>query len=400
MKAKYATSLPNLHHSAGVLAKKDEYTAKDQREGRVRNLAAVSTAAPGEVICSGMVSPATRRRLQAIAVGTSASVLLVASFCLTFTGFLVWHFATTRPHHTIPFHFELSRPSSPKHPSQLAYVSLYRDHRLRSVGELTASVRLLVPESHVNLDNSVFYLSAELFGRPKSPAELVNTTGRTTRGIEGKNGAGLCLARGSAQAAMRYRSPVHKGIRAAMLFMPLLLGLSKEYQTVQVHMLSYRAVPEGALLPVLDGLSIELHPAEIQVADARLELRVRRRPFIDTMMKEGRIPGFLVIVIGLWYAMLFWLFMTVALVSALRRAAERLLYIADTELNNDGDRRDPVRSSAVESRSSCSSSELYPRSVVTEKASVEATSSTREIPPALQTAGLRRRVRRGPEEAT
>lgn len=264
-----------------------------------------------------MAAPPLRRGFQAVAICCAAGLLFVLSFTLTFTGFVAWHVLSTRPHHTIPFSFELlDLPRS--HPALQAYASLTETRGLRSVQSLRVSLRLLLPESSVNLDNSVFHVSAELYGRPIQSSRMLNAT---KLAHDPTPGPALCLAHGSAQATLKYRSPVYRAIRATVLAGPLLLGLAREYQTVVVETLQYHAVAgEDGTLPQLEGVRVQLYPADVQVAEARMTLRVGRRGFVRAMVSEKRVPTFVVVALGLWYGLLVVLAVGLAMASALWKA--------------------------------------------------------------------------------
>lgn len=269
-------------------------------------------------LLAAMAEPPLRRRFQAAAICCTAGLLFALSFTLTFTGFATWHVLSTRPYHTLPISFKLTDPSHSR-PALQAYTSLTHVRGLRSVQSLRLSLRLLLPESRVNLDNSVFHVSTELYGRPIPSSGMLNAT---KLAHDPTPGPGLCLAHGSVQATLQYRSPVYRAIRTVVMAGPLLLGLAREYQTVVVETLEYHAVAgEDGRLPVLDGVLVRLYPADVQVAEARMKLRVGRRGFVHTMVSERRLSTFLVIAIGLWYGALVALAVGLAIASAMGKAA-------------------------------------------------------------------------------
>lgn len=260
-----------------------------------------------------MDSPPLRRRLQGIVICVTASFLFLFSISTTLAGFLGWHALTTRPHHVLPLHFFYSNST----PITLTAYAPLPTRGLRAVQELTTSVRLLLPESDANLENSVFRLSAQLFGLAESDSS-----------------EDVCLAQGSAQASLRFRSPVHRAIRAVIMLVPLLLGLTHEYQTVDVKLLRYRATAdEDGRLPALDAIRVEINSNQVQVAKATMTLRVKRRAFLTVMLKERRLSTFVVVTVVMWYCML----LGVAVLAAVISVIQRVLSRAWSRFGDEGD---------------------------------------------------------------
>lgn len=165
--------------------------------------------------------------------------------------------------------------------------------------QLSASIELRVPESDTNFEHSVFHVRADLFGSSDKGGK-----------------EGVCLTRSSSQAVLRYRSRVHRAIRAVSLSIPLLLGITSEYQRIHVSLLEYHAIPgDDGLLPQLNGIRVEILPAEVQVAQAMLRLSVARRSFVSGMWNERRASTFVVVMLMLWYALVAAMFVLLWIVS-------------------------------------------------------------------------------------
>lgn len=166
-------------------------------------------------------------------------------------------------------------------------------------------------------------------------------------GIEASNSSDdVCLAQGSAQASLRFRSPVHRAIRAVTMLVPLLLGLTHEYQTVDAQLLSYRATArEDGTLPLLDAIRVEINSNQVQVAKATMTLKVTRRAFLTVMFKERRVSTFVVVSVVMWYCMLIGIALLVTIISVIRRALLRAWSQFGYE-NDGGDTEESAQSVA------------------------------------------------------
>lgn len=151
----------------------------------------------------------------------------------------------------------------------------------------------------------------------------------------------VCIAQGFAQASLRFRSPVHRAFRAVGMLLPLFLGLTHEYQTVQVELLSYSATArQDGRLPLLDGIRVEISTDRLQVAEATVTLRVRRRSFLMMMLKERKMSRFVVVSVVIWYCLLVWVALVVAVVSAVLAALLRArgqYGVEDEEVREEGE---------------------------------------------------------------
>lgn len=195
--------------------------------------------------------------------------------------------------------------------------------------DLKASLQLSLPESNINLDNSVFQISALLSGQ------------YATSSADDQQ---LCLAQGAAQFSLYYRSQVQRAIRAVVLSLPLLLGLVSEYQHFEKQILHFdaRTLPQHPV--VLHQLSITLHSSHVQIADAVLKLRVTRDPFFKAIIQQGNLSNYLLITMTLWYAMLIALSLSVAAMHFVRGILRRFVYPVaavdeisrDAQLNPNG----------------------------------------------------------------
>lgn len=241
-----------------------------------------------------MKPPNPRMGLRVLALASAAALLLASSISLTTVAFALRHVMATPRHLSVPFFFTGNAAR------QVADVPLYPNRPLRSVGLIEASVLLSLPETNANLEHSVFTVSSELHSQSQNAAA--------------SSAPASCLVRAQAHAALTFRSPAHRAIRAVAMAIPLLLGISSEYQSVNLPLLEYR-VPTGA--PVLDHIRISIDSSDVQVANAVLKVRIRRRAFVHTILHE-HFTSYVVTAVALWYAMLIGVAIALSAMSMLR----------------------------------------------------------------------------------
>lgn len=144
-----------------------------------------------------------------------------------------------------------------------------------------ASIHLKLPESSTNLANSVFITSLELYNE-----------------ANGK----YCLSRGVSHFVMRYKSPLHRALRAVVFSVPLLLGVYSEYQDMTLHTISYRV--GGAVGMIPRHAVVSLSSSDVQVSAAHLIVHVGR-PTLASYILHQHFLSFVMLTLSFWFGLVF-----------------------------------------------------------------------------------------------
>ena len=96
---------------------------------------------------------------------------------------------------------------------------------------------------------------------------------------------------------MKYKSPLHRALKAAVFSVPLLLGIYEEYQDITVDTLSYRvgSVPRIAVL--------EASSKSVQVSEGDLIVKVGRPSLSSFILKQYQV-SFVVLTLLFWIGLM------------------------------------------------------------------------------------------------
>lgn len=199
-----------------------------------------------------MLSLSRQRVVVLISLLLSTAVFTFSlSMCISFS--LLSHILQTRPRQTYVTNFYGAESTGLTTNISLA------EAPLRSASSIQAYLKLTLPESSRNLEHPVFKVSATLHTADE-----------------------VCVAYGEANAALRYRSSTARSIRAVTFWLPFLLGIMSEYQSVKVPLLHFHP---STTTTSLHRLSISLH-APLHVSHASVQLIVKRKPYLRVLWKQ------------------------------------------------------------------------------------------------------------------
>lgn len=225
--------------------------------------------------------PLNRYRLIAIASVAIASFLFISAFVITFLIFVARHFISTHSSRNIPLSFY----AEPQTRTQQASTSLH-GHALRSVAGIAASLRMKLPESHLNLESSVFQVSTFL------NAAVYSEDGNTSD---------ICVAKQRAIASMSFRSPTHRAVRAVVLMVPLIFGLVQEYQSIDVCAMRYMTKGQSHNFSTM---RVVVHSDQLQISSALLTLHITRRSLWEVLNSGGTLTHLMLVSCCVWFALL------------------------------------------------------------------------------------------------